>query len=103
MSVVLQESPARVFRARRVITLDGPDVEALAVSGGRVLAVGSAAGVQSRFPDAEVIDLDGVVIPGLNDAHCHLAMASEDLLHLDLSPQSVGSHAELLGAIRREA
>ena len=103
MTVVLKEAPVQVFRARRIVTLDGPDVEALAVSGGRVVAVGSAAGVRSRFPDAELVDLDGVVIPGLNDAHCHLAMASEDLLHLDLSPQSVGSHAELLSVVGREA
>ncbi len=99
----LEETSVRVFRAPRFVTLDGPDVEALVVADGRVLARGSWGGARDRYPDAEVIDLDGTVVPGLNDAHCHLAITSEDLLHLDLSPQAVPSHAQLLSAVGEEA
>jgi len=94
----LIEQAATIVRADRVVTLAGPDVEALVVSGGRVLASGSWAS-----PDAAVVTVGGTVVPGLHDAHVHLAMASEDLLHLDLSPQAVGSHHDLLTLLQREA
>lgn len=99
----MEEAAATIVRADRIVTLDGPDVEALVVSGGKVLARGSWAGARDRFPDAEVATVGGTVVPGLHDAHVHLAMASEDLLHLDLSPQAVSSHRELLTLLRREA
>ena len=99
----MEEAAATIVRADRVVTLDGPDVEALVVSGGRVLARGSGAGARDRFPDAEVVTLEGTVVPGLHDAHVHLAIASEDLLHLDLSPQAVSSHRDLLALLGREA
>jgi predicted amidohydrolase YtcJ len=103
----LEEAPARIFRAQRFVTLDGPDVEALVVGGGtddgRVLARGSWEGACRRFPGAEVVELEGTVVPGFNDAHQHLAIASEDLLHLDLSPDAVASHPELLSTLREEA
>lgn len=92
-----------IVRARRVVTLDGPDVECLVLTGDRVLARGGWAAARRRFPRAEVVVLAGTVIPGLHDAHVHLGMASEDLLHLDLSPQAVGSHGELLSRIGSEA
>jgi predicted amidohydrolase YtcJ len=103
MTAGLEETSVRVFRARRFVTLDGPEVEALAVAGGRVAGRGSTDGARRRYPHAEVVDLDGVVVPGFHDAHTHLAMTSEDLLHLDLSPGAVGSHRDLLAAVRREA
>jgi predicted amidohydrolase YtcJ len=102
----LEEAPARVFRAQRFVTLDGPDVEALVVGGadgGRLLARGSWDGARRRFPEAEVVELEGTVVPGFNDAHQHLAIASEDLLHLDLSSDAVASHRELLTTLGQEA
>lgn len=95
--------PVTVFAADRFVTLDGPDVEALAVAGGRVLGRGTLAGARSRHPDAPVVELGGTVLPGFHDAHLHLAMASEDLLHLDVSPAAVATHEELLQALGREA
>jgi predicted amidohydrolase YtcJ len=99
----MEEAPTTIVRADRVVTLDGPDVQALVLSGGRVLARGSWAGAQERFPDAAVVALDGTVVPGLHDAHVHLAVASEDLLHLDLSADVVSSHRDLLALLGREA
>jgi predicted amidohydrolase YtcJ len=101
--MTVEEVDATIVRADCVVTLDGPDVEALVVSGGRVLARGSWAGAQDRFPEADVVRVEGTVVPGLHDAHVHLAITSEDLLHLDLSPQAVGSHGDLLALLGREA
>lgn len=49
-----------------------PWAEAVAFAGERILAVGSRAQIESAYPSARFIDVDGgVVIPGLNDAHLH--------------------------------
>jgi len=56
---------------RRVIR-DG----ALAVRGDRLAAVGKAAEVRARFPEAQLVDVTGaLIIPGLVDTHVHLAQA----------------------------
>jgi predicted amidohydrolase YtcJ len=98
-----ERAPVRLFRAPRFVTLDGPDVQALAVSGGRVVGRGTWEGARARHPGAEVVELDGTVVPGFHDAHVHLAMASEDLLHLDLSPSAVPTHDDLLRTVGQEA
>jgi len=65
-----------VFRGGRVYSghLGWKPVEAVAVGGGRVLAIGSATEVQScTGPATREVDLgDRVVIPGLTDAHLHI-------------------------------
>lgn len=50
-----------------------PFAEALAVRGGRIVAVGSVAAVRDRVHSArEVVELAGkAVLPGFQDAHCH--------------------------------
>ena len=78
--------PPVIFRARRVVTQAGTDPEAFAVRGGRVLETGPPAALRDRYPGADVVDFgDATVVPGFHDAHIHLAMAAEDMLHLDLS------------------
>ncbi len=50
-----------------------PRAEAIAVAGERVLAVGSREEViVAAGAGARVIDLDGVILPGLIDAHLHM-------------------------------
>lgn len=94
----------KVIRAQRIITMTAAAPEALAVDGGRIEALGSAADLAARYPDAERIDLhDGVLVPGFNDVHMHLAITAENLLHLDLSAGVIGSLAELEALIREEA
>lgn len=60
----------------RVYTLDPamPWAEAVAISGERIVAVGTTAAVKSRAgTSARVIDLGGAfVLPGFNDAHVHI-------------------------------
>ncbi len=63
-----------------------PHAEALAVTGGRITAVGSSAEVRPLADDkTRVIDLDGqTVLPGLTDAHCHIFGVGERELTLNL-------------------
>jgi predicted amidohydrolase YtcJ len=60
--------------------------QALAVSGGKIVATGSNEEIQKlKGPTARVIDLGGhFVMPGFNDAHTHLASAGFEKLNVDL-------------------
>jgi predicted amidohydrolase YtcJ len=74
----------------RIITVDARDdvAQALAVRGGRIVAVGSDAAVKALIgPGTRVIDLRGrAATPGLNDAHAHvLETGMGDLFEIDLS------------------
>ena len=62
-------------------------VEAIAVRGDRVQAIGKTFDVQKlKGPDTQVIDLDGhFVMPGFNDAHLHLFDAGITKLSIDLT------------------
>ncbi len=66
-----------VYVARRIRTLDAerPEAEALAVRRGRLVAVGTKQEVLKEAGEgARVVDLGkAVVVPGLVDAHAHLA------------------------------
>ncbi|HLQ01045.1 MAG TPA: amidohydrolase family protein, partial [Burkholderiales bacterium] len=59
----------------RIVTLNPkqPTASAIAIRGGTIAAIGSAADVESlRGPGTQVIDAGGrAVIPGINDAHTH--------------------------------
>jgi hypothetical protein len=61
-------------------------VQAIAVSGGKVFAIGSNADIQKlKGPNTQVIDLGGhFVMPGFNDAHTHLASGGFEKLNVDL-------------------
>lgn len=62
-------------------------VTALAVRDGVIVAVGSDQEIVRRWasPATERIDLQGAfVVPGLNDAHVHLAAAGEEKLSVEL-------------------
>lgn len=65
-----------VYIAKRVRTQDAsrPLAQAVAVSDGKVLAVGWRDDVlDTAGSAAQVVELDGVIVPGLADAHGHLA------------------------------
>ncbi len=62
-----------IFRARTIVTMDGPPIDdgAVIVTGDRIAAVGRFA--ELRGQEAAVTDLGEVVLlPGLINAHCHL-------------------------------
>ncbi len=69
--------------------------QALAVGGGRLLAVGTAAEVERyRGPATRTVDLGGrFVVPGLIDAHAHFLSGGRELAGVDL--RGAKSPAEL--------
>jgi predicted amidohydrolase YtcJ len=93
-----------LYRAARAYATSSAVVEAFAVEGEYVVAAGGFAQLCARYPEAERIDFGrATIVPGFNDAHMHLAMAAEDVLHLDLSFPHVRSLAGLLDHVREEA
>ncbi|MFT4082375.1 MAG: amidohydrolase family protein [Nocardioides sp.] len=69
---------ATVYHARGVVTLDPvmPYAEAFAVRDGRLVAVGALADVVATVPAGTATqELDGIVLPGLIDAHLHMQRA----------------------------
>lgn len=80
---------AVLYTARRVRTMDpratsGPPADAVLVDQGRVVAVGRAADLR-REHAGRVVDLDGVITPGLVDGHTHPVHGVEMTAGLDLS------------------
>lgn len=61
-------------------------VQAMAVAGGKIVAVGSNEEVQKlKGPNTQVVDLGGhFVMPGFNDAHVHLGSGGFEKLNVNL-------------------
>lgn len=75
--------------------------QALAVSGERILAVGTDEQIMAfKGPHTEVLDLNGkFVMPGFNDAHVHLVQAGMQKLELDLTGvKSLAEFRDLINA-----
>jgi predicted amidohydrolase YtcJ len=85
--------PETIFVNGVIYTGEGFDrdkpqtVEAMAVGGGRVLAVGTSEEMKRLAgPRTAVRDLKGTaVFPGFNDAHTHLGSAGQTKLNVDLT------------------
>ncbi|MCE5232942.1 MAG: amidohydrolase [Mizugakiibacter sp.] len=96
---------ATLLVGARVHTMDPakPDADALAWDdAGRILAVGTAPALVSRYPDARRIDVHGAtVIPGLIDAHGHTLGLGMALLDADLVGAS--SEDEAIARLRKHA
>jgi predicted amidohydrolase YtcJ len=84
------------------MSLDEPVAEALAVSSGRIIAVGNTNEFASLIHGArQVIDFHGrTVVPGFIDTHAHLAELGVQLLHLDLG--GVKSVEDALARLRSQ-
>lgn len=97
-----------IFVNGRVLTVDQTDrvVQAVGISGNRIVAVGTNAEVErAAAPNARRIDLAGrAVTPGLLDAHDHFSGGGAERLYvLDLSYPNVKSIADVAAAIRAKA
>lgn len=72
----------------KVLTMDPlkPRAEAVALGGGKVLAVGTRAEVEALAgPGAQVIDAKGrTVLPGFVESHLHLVLGGAELVQLQL-------------------
>ena len=91
-----------------ILTVDDgrPTAGALAVTDGRVVAVGDRADVEHLVgPETEVVELgDGCVMPGLIEAHGHPLMEAIVLSDriVDIRPVIMRSADDVLAAIRAE-
>ena len=72
----------------KLVTVDDdrPEAQALAASGGRIVAVGTDEEIERyRGPDTRVIDLDGnLAIPGFIEGHAHFLGIGRSLMIVDL-------------------
>lgn len=89
----------------RIYTVDDtrPVVEAVAVAGGKVLFAGNAAGALAlKNAGTKVVDLGGrTVIPGMVDAHGHVAGLGDALHIVDLTGTS--SYDEVVARVAERA
>jgi hypothetical protein len=83
---------------------DKPEVvQAMAIGGGKVLAVGTndevtrLAGPKTRLWDVDSNDTSNFIFPGFNDAHTHLGEAGRTKLNVDLT--GVKSLAAMLASV----
>lgn len=96
-----------VLKNASVITMEpeSPAAGLVAIKGNRIALVGGTGDLAAVTGyGTRVIDCQGkTVIPGFNDAHCHIFSFLRKQLSVDLGPSSVRSIAEIKAAIRREA
>jgi hypothetical protein len=90
LSGCVKKQPADlVLTNGKIITLEdiAPTAEALAVSGDRILAVGTAKKIKSHIGSStRVIDLQGqTAVPGFIDSHAHFTGVGEARMILDLT------------------
>ena len=89
-----------ILRARGLISMDdetSPDADSVAVSDGRIAAVGSFRELKSQFPFYRVEDADGYLQPAFIDPHSHytnLAMAQ-----LQIPLDGLSSEAQIEAAV----
>lgn len=100
--------PKQTFNNGRILTMDGPVpgyVEAVTISGGKIVFIGTAADAAKNHPDATVRDLDGAtLLPGFIDAHSHLSMAFELAGQVNVGAPPVGDCRDIpsiLAALQR--
>lgn len=80
-----------VYAAPAVVPVTAPAIRdgAVAVAGDRIVAVGPHAEVRRAHPVADVIELEGVITPGLVNAHTHLQFTSFAVVGRDPFPSYV--------------
>jgi predicted amidohydrolase YtcJ len=84
--------PLDLLITGRIATLAGSTgfgwVEAIGIRSGRIAFAGSEVALETRadpFTERIVLEPDEVAIPGLTDAHLHLASTAEATRHVDLT------------------
>ena len=98
------DAPDLVLQSGQIVTACGDKVvEAMAVRGSRVRAIGDDDDVSFLVrPWTEVVDLDGrTVVPGINDSHMHIGYfgAVRPPLAVDVGFPAVRSIADVINAV----
>lgn len=93
------DAPDKIYHGGPILTIDDtrPEVEAVAVKDGRIVAVGSGAEIlPTRGPDTEVIDLGGrTLLPGFVDSHGHALAIGLQAASANLLPPPDGAGADI--------
>jgi predicted amidohydrolase YtcJ len=96
----------RIFEGGTLLTMDParPRATALAVLGGRIVAVGDGDELRSHLSARRVISLRGrTVVPGFHDAHNHMPSFGMGLGHVPLASPPIASVDDILRAIKARA
>ncbi|MGH7135053.1 MAG: amidohydrolase [Pirellulales bacterium] len=105
LSAVAADQADLILRHAKIVTVDGDFSvrDAMAVKGGRILAIGDEADVlKTRGDETKVIDLAGkVVLPGLGDSHVHPTDAA--MTEFDHPVPDMESIADVLSFIKSRA
>jgi predicted amidohydrolase YtcJ len=96
-----------IFQNADVITVDKklPRAEFVAVKGDKIIFAGLKEQINEfTVPDTKVIDCAGkTIVPGFNDAHCHIFSLLRKLTSIDLSPSKIKSINDIKAAIKEKA
>ena len=96
----------RIFEGGTLLTMDParPRATALAVLGGRIVAVGDGDALRRHLDAERVVSLQGqTVVPGFHDAHNHMPSFGMGLADVPLSSPPVGSVEDILRAVKARA
>jgi predicted amidohydrolase YtcJ len=103
----VEPAPDLIYHGGTIVTVNElqPTVEAVAVRGGRIVAVGYRDEVMKRKgPNTKVIDLAGkTMIPGLIDAHGHVFATGIQALSANLLAPPDGEGSEEPDGVLEEA
>ncbi len=95
-----------ILENANIVTCDSsrPRAGALAIKGDRILVVGTGQDTDRVKSQAtRIIDCQGkTLVPGFNDAHCHVYPLVRKLFSLDLSPKTVHSIKDIKQVIRQK-
>jgi predicted amidohydrolase YtcJ len=90
-----------------VLTLDHsfPKAELVAVQNGKILSVTTNKAIKElRSAGTEIVDCQGkTILPGFNDAHCHVVAFAESLLAPNMGRHTIHSISDIQDEIRRLA
>ena len=83
---------------------DGPRPKSIAITNGKIVAIGGDEVLTHKGTKTLVVDLAGkFVMPGFNDAHCHLANGGQAKLEVDVvgvkSLDEMKQRIENMGAV----
>ncbi len=81
-----------------------PTAEAMAVSGGKIIALGSRADLEGLIgPSTKMLKPDGVVIPGLIEPHMHIWTSLLNLTWTDVSHEACATFDDVVKTIKDAA
>jgi len=100
----MTDKPDLILNNANIITFDParPKATTVAVKDGKILHVGI--NDDGNHPAGHKINCGGkTLIPGFNDAHCHILAFASSLLSVDCTPSSVSSIREIKERIHKRA